>query len=544
MPKKLTLTPTRLCLLLSAWIVLTGNTAFWALLFRVQGTGPSGWPFVLSLFFALVGLHLLLFRLLSPGRLLRPMLTLLLFLASTAGWFMDTYGVALDSGMLRNVVQTNAAEAREFFGWSLVWRWLWQAVPPIVLVWWMPLLPQGWWRATRDWVLGSVAGLVLLLVAALPMFSSYASYFRNQKEARYLITPANVVVGSVRLVRKSMAVPGPFEQVGLDAKRLAVPGARPLLIVLVVGETARAANFSLGGYARETNPLLAKRELFYYRDATSCGTSTATSLPCMFSEQTREEFEPGKAVRRDSVLDILQRSGLAVRWIDNQSGCKQICARVEREQAEIYHPTSCEGGECLDDTLLYALDARLPATTTDSVLVLHTLGSHGPGYFRRVPPEFRKFQPICATERIETCSDAAIVNTYDNSILYTDHVVDGLIERLAAQSQTIDSVLLYVSDHGESLGEKGLYLHGQPWLMAPAVQKEIPIFMWFSTGTPQRLGLDTSCLRASLGAAVSHDNLAHTLLGLGDVSTSVYRSSLDLLANCRPRSAAAQPGSQ
>jgi lipid A ethanolaminephosphotransferase len=311
------------------------------------------------------------------------------------------------------------------------------------------------------------------------------------------------------------------------------PGERPLLIVLVVGETARAANFSLGGYARETNPLLAQRDVFYFTDVTSCGTATATALPCMFSELPRAEFRLAAARRRDSVLDIVQRAGMTVRWIDNQSGCKGVCDRVPNEQAQAYHPAACADGECLDETLLHALDAQLAGIAADSLLVLHAMGSLGPAYHRRVPQDWARFQPACETARIETCSDEQIVNAYDNSILYTDYVLAGLIDRLAAASGQVDAALLYVSDHGESLGERGIYLHGQPYRLAPAVQKQVPMLLWLSNNSANRLGLDPACLSQLLSGSWSHDHLSHTLLGLGRIETAAYRANLDLLRRCR-----------
>ncbi len=219
-------------------------------------------------------------------------------------------------------------------------------------------------------------------------------------------------------------------------------------------------------------------------------------------------------------------------WIENQSGCKKVCDRVPHESAEAYHAASCSRGECLDETLLHALAAKLPGIARDSVLLLHSMGSHGPAYFRRASPQTQVFKPFCATERIETCSDQQIVNAYDNSIVYTDHVLAGLIDRLAAD-QHVDSVLLYVSDHGESLGENGLYLHGQPFLIAPEVQKHVPMLMWFSSGALPRLRIDAACLRNRLAQAASHDNLSHTLMGLADLTTNVYRAELDSLRPCR-----------
>lgn len=273
--------------------------------------------------------------------------------------------------------------------------------------------------------------------------------------------------------------------------------------------------------------------MFYFRDVRSCGTATAVSVPCMFSDLPRDEFELSKADHRDTVLDVMQRAGLAVSWIDNQSGCKGVCARVPTRDAEADHPSSCSDGECLDDALLYALSAELPRVSADSVIVMHSMGSHGPAYYRRVPKDHEVFSPTCATERIETCSREQIVNAYDNTIAYTDFVLAGLIDRLAARADTIDSVLLYVSDHGESLGEGGLYLHGQPYLIAPEVQKKVPMLFWFSPGAGKRIGLDAACLRERLTEPASHDFVSHTLLGLTEVRTGIYRPGLDLLRGCR-----------
>jgi lipid A ethanolaminephosphotransferase len=513
--------------------VLTANRALWALLFQTQLTGVRGWLFGFSLLVALLGMNMALLRLLSPGRLLRVMLSLLLVLAACASWVIDTYGVALDSDMLRNAFQTNAAEARDFLGWPLLWRIAWQAGLPMLVIWSVRLPMRIWQRSLREYVLGVLAGIAVVLVAGLPFYSSYASFFRNEHAARYLLVPVNALAGSLKVARLALRARQPYVKVGEDARREGAAHPKPMMVLLVVGETARAANFSLGGYARETNPQLRQKGVFYFGNVHSCGTATAVSVPCMFSDLPRDEFRLSAAENRDTVLDIAQRAGWAVNWIENQSGCKKVCARVPTERAEPYHPESCRNGECRDDALLYALDEHLRDIVRDNLIVMHSMGSHGPAYHRRVPPEGQVFKPVCATERIDTCSDEQIVNSYDNSIVYTDHVLAGLIDRLAAQQDRVDSVLLYVSDHGESLGENGLYLHGQPWMIAPDVQKRVPMLMWFSAGATTRLQLDAGCLRGHLQDPLSHDNLSHTLLGLGDVSTTAYRPTLDLLRPCR-----------
>ena len=531
------LSANQLCLLVAAWIVLTANHAFWSLLFSVDGVTLKTGVFTASLVVSLIGLNLFVLRLLSPGRSVRLMLSLLLLVTAVSSWCMDIYGVGIDSEMLRNAVQTNLLEAEEFLGWSLEWRVLWQAVLPMVFIWRVVLPPTTWSQAIGQYVGGVVLGLVLLFAAALPDYVAYASFFRNQTLAQHLIVPSNVIRAGVRLVRKDLLAHRPYEVVGMDATRRVVPQARPLLTVLVVGETARAANFSLGGYARLTNPQLQQREVLYFSNVHSCGTATAMSVPCMFSDLPRAEFDLNAAEHRDTVLDVLQRAGLAVSWVDNQSGCKGVCERIPHEEAGPYQPSLCTHGECQDGTLLPMLDRKLldikTGTTTNRLLVLHQMGSHGPAYHLRVPTDQVMFTPTCATDRIETCTTEQIVNAYDNTIAYTDAILAGLIDRLQHAQDRLDSVLIYVSDHGESLGEGGLYLHGQPYVIAPDVQKHVPMLMWFSAGAPTRLGLDMNCLRHRLQQPYSHDNLSHTLIGLNDVRTRIYRPQLDMLHDCR-----------
>jgi lipid A ethanolaminephosphotransferase len=533
------MTSNRLCALVALWIVATANHSFWSLFHSANGAGAHTWLFAASLAIAVTAFNTLVLRLLSPGRSLRLMLSLMLLLAAITSWFMDTYGVGVDTDMMRNVLQTNPSEARDFVGWSLLWRLLWQAGLPMLLIWRVPLSDVTWLQSLRNYAVGALASVIVLLAVVRPLYVSYASFFRNQRTAEQLMAPGNVIRASIQLALKHQHAAMPFVVVGADAHRAQLTSShKPMLTLVVVGETARAANFSLGGYQRPTNPQLQARDVLYFSNVHSCGTATAISVPCMFSELPRAEFKVDAADHRDTSLDILQRAGLIVNWVDNQDGCKGVCARVPTEDAVQNETTPCTDHECLDEVLWQALDKKLATLTADTVLVLHAMGSHGPTYHRRVPPKFVVFKPTCATERIETCSNEQIVNAYDNTILYTDHVLAGLIDRLKQRQDHVDSALIYVSDHGESLGENGLYLHGAPYVMAPDLQKHVPMLMWFSANTPDRLSLDLSCLRKQQAQPFTHDNLSHTLLGLNDVATNVYRPQLDLLKTCRSAGAA------
>jgi lipid A ethanolaminephosphotransferase len=283
-----------------------------------------------------------------------------------------------------------------------------------------------------------------------------------------------------------------------------------------------------------------------FTDVTSCGTNTAASLPCMFSALGREAFA-AQGERHENLLDVLQRAGLAVLWLDNQAGCKGVCERVQsalaREPVAGGEPLPaglCNDDECFDEALIAGLDARLAALPAERrargvLLVLHQMGSHGPAYWLRSPPDRKPFRPECTTSVLQQCDVASIVNAYDNSIAHTDHVLGRAIDWLGAQSAQYDPALLYVSDHGESLGENNLYLHGLPLSFAPREQKHVPMIVWLDPQTEIDTGIGRACLNGRRDTALSHDNLFHTVLAYMGVSTQAYRAALDAFAPCRQR---------
>lgn len=326
-----------------------------------------------------------------------------------------------------------------------------------------------------------------------------------------------------------------LEFVALDARRDTIAGARPTLTVLVIGETARAANFALNGYARATTPqLAAEAGVINFRQVRSCGTSTAVSLPCMFLDVGRAGFSDTLAARRENLLDVLQRSGYAVLWRDNNSGCKGLCDRVQHDELMSAGVAGlCVGGECYDEILLHGLQESLDAFVGDTVIVLHMKGSHGPAYYLRYPEAFEHFTPVCKTNQLDRCERETIVNAYDNTLRYTDHVLARTIALLRRNADRFDASLLYVSDHGESLGERGLYLHGVPYALAPSEQTHVPMLMWLSKSAESRYGIDAACLRGRQDEPLSHDNLYHSALGLLGVRTRLYRPESDLFRKCR-----------
>ena len=331
----------------------------------------------------------------------------------------------------------------------------------------------------------------------------------------------------------------------MQKQRVSAGNHKPDLLVVVLGETARSMNFSLNGYPRDTNPELAKRPVVSFRQVESCGTSTAVSVPCMFSLMTRDNYNDDQANYQSNVLDVLQQAGISVLWRDNNSGCKGVCERVPHEDADQFNPgRDCRGEECFDEQMLTGLEQWLGQQAGSAVIVLHQKGSHGPAYYKRVPEPFNHFTPVCDSNQLQSCTQATITNAYDNSIRYTDQLLSRVIDFLQQQDSQFNTAMLYVSDHGESLGENNIYLHGMPWMIAPEEQKRVPLITWLSDDFQQSHQLPTSCLKSRRDTPLSHDYLTHSLLGLMQVSTRVYAPELDMFAPCQnPGSTLAQQGS-
>lgn len=531
-----------LIVLASLYWVLSANSLFFeaALQGRHWSEGAT-WGFLGALALGLFGLHVLLLALVAWGRAVKPLLSLLVLATAAGSWFMQSYGVYLDPTMVRNVLRTDVAEARELWSGALLVHLLLYAGLPLLLLHKVQIAPQGWRRALlRRAVL--IGGAVLLLLAVLmAIFQPLASLMRNHREVRYLATPANLLwsAGSV-LAHESRGSLQPRLPLDPEARLAAAPAARPRVLVLVVGETARAANWGLSGYARQTTPELARLPVLNVDTVTSCGTNTEVSVPCLFAPLGRRDYDETRIRGSESLLHLLAQAGVAVHWRDNQSGCKGVCDGLPQDSVAALNPPGlCAEGRCLDEGLLTGLDARLAQATGTQVWVLHMLGNHGPSYFRRYPSAYARFQPACQSDDLRLCSREEIVNAYDNALLYTDHVLASLIGMLQAHAGRVDSFMLYVSDHGESLGEKGLYLHGMPYAIAPDEQTRVPMTLWWSQGWAAQGGLDPACLRQHAAAPVQHDHLFHTVLGLLDVQSKVYEPAWDLGAGCHSQRTAA-----
>lgn len=518
-----------------------GNIALWKTLWRLIDLNSlrsvlflASLPLVLFCLF-----NLMLTPLLALPFLRRPLLVLLVVVSAACSYFMLHYNVLIDRSMVQNVFETNQAELNAYLSLPLLLTLLALGVLPaagLALV--RTTSGAGSIRSLLVWPVSVLASLLVLLAIGFAFYKDYSSLLRNNRHIRDQVLPLNVVRHTHGYLKGLYSTrQQPLRAIGMDAQR--APGPRPKLVILVVGETARSQNFQLNGYPRATNPRLSRKEgVISFNDVSSCGTATAISVPCMFSQMTRGQYDDVRAATEENVLDILQRTGISVLWRNNNNGgCKGVCERVPTEDMpalKVAGQCVNADGTCYDDVLLHQLGARIDAINGDALIVLHQLGSHGPTYFERYPAASRAFSPTCDSNQIQHCSNEALVNTYDNTLVHTDHLLGKAIDLLQGYADQRDVALIYVSDHGESLGERGMYLHGTPYFIAPREQTQVPMVMWFSAEFSRNAGLDLACMRGNaLHRAYSHDNVFHSLLGLFGVSSTVYQRDLDVFAGCR-----------
>jgi len=521
-----------LIIAVSAYLMVGGNATF---IKRVLDSYPLNGGILLplaSLGLVFGGITVLLLAPLCFGRLTRPVLIAVLLLSSAAAYFMDTYGIVISDDMLRNAALTSTSEAFELVTAKLIAYVAVLGVLPSIIVAKIGL------RATagRGEIFARLrlfGGSLLLVVATILAFGGfYASFLRNHKELRQHANPSYYLYSAAKFAAQSMGsgAAGPMRQVGADAAIPAGDTTRDL-VIMVVGETARADRFSLNGYGRETNPRLQRLNVINLTDFRACGTSTAVSVPCMFLSEG--ETKGAQTIRREeNVLDVLRHGGVNVLWLDNNSDSKGVAERVDyRDFKNPANNPVCDS-ECRDEGMLAVLQEYINSHPHGDILVvLHQMGSHGPAYHRRYPPAFEKFRPACKESDLRLCTREEIGNAYDNTILYTDHFLAGAIELLRRNDAQFDTALFYVSDHGESLGENGIYLHGLPKAIAPEAQLRVPAILWFGSGFHQA---DPQVLRRNSGLRFSHDNVFHTLLGLFEIESAAYNPAKDLLRTGAP----------
>ena len=519
----------RIILICALWLTLFTNLTYFQKVLEVYELNAANSGFLLAIVllqFSLIGLLLSLF---GVKYLIKTLLIIVLLSAASSAYFMQTFGVVIDEDMIRNTLQTNPAEASDLLTINFVATVALLGVLPAL---WVLLTPIHWKSPGKETLsrIKLIVLMMLLTVACLGLFyKPFASFFREHKPIRFYSNPLYMMYSSVKYISGDLIDQSKIvNALGLDA-HIPVDDTERELIIFVVGETARADHFSLNGYARKTNPLLEKEDVLNMPRMSSCGTSTAVSVPCMFSVLAQDQFSNKDAAQTENALDVLKHAGVNILWRDNNSSSKGVADRVEYQSFQDPSVNPICDSECRDIGMLSGLDDYIRNhPKVDILIVLHQMGNHGPAYYKRYPPEFETFVPSCKTAQLEDCTQQEISNAYDNAIVYTDYFLSETIQFLKSYSSQFETALLYASDHGESLGESGIYLHGLPLFIAPDTQTHVAAFLWLGEHYDD---IDRTAFQRIATGPLTHDNLFHTLLGLFEVESEVHDAEKDLLTS-------------
>ncbi len=518
-------TPVKVTILTALFIVCFENSVFFEHVTKIYPFQEGNIGFVLSLGIVLYALIVILLTLLSSKYTLKPLLIFTLLFTATVGYFMQTYHIIVDKTMIENTLQTNLKESMDLLSFQLVLHLIFMGILPSFIIYKIQI-KYGTFKLT---VFNKIKTLLIhlgLIAILLFTFSKhYTSFFREHKTLRLYTNPLtpiyNFVAYSYTLFKDKNI---PLKKIGLDAKQIKKESKRKI-VIMVVGEAARSDHFSLNGYIKQTNPQLKNEDIINFPELYSCGTTTAVSVPCMFSVYKREAYDSTKGRNTYNVLDILSHAGVDVLWRDNNSDSKGVAVRLPYEDYKTAKKNTVCDSECRDEGMLVGLEKYIHKSNHDMIIVLHQMGNHGPAYYKRYPEKFNTFTPVCKTNQLEKCKKEEISNAYDNAVLYTDYFLVKVIDFLKTYEHNTSTAMIYMADHGESLGENGLYLHGLPYFIAPEHQKHVGALMWFGKDYP----IDKEKIKQISKKTYSHDNLFSTLLGLFNVQTEVYEERMDML---------------
>lgn len=510
--KSLSNSQTAAILFVVVFIMLSGNFSLFQGILNIYPLTLHNLPFLISIALFFTSLTAIFFLLISHGRWTRWVLATFLLIASQSAYYMDHLGVIIDTVMFDNILQTNRSEFSSLVTTSLILRTIIFGIIPAWLV--VKYFPQP--LSFKDELKSRLRAILLFLLAIvvliIPFTADYTSFIREHKLVRFYSNPTYSVYSAIKYATQQSSISvhsQPLLKMAEDAKLLDPATSKKELIIMVVGETARADRFSLNGYKRLTNPELSKHQVVSFSNVSSCGTSTSVSVPCMFSSLGRAKYDKEKALDQENALDVIAKNGIAVLWRDNNSDSKGVATRIKYEDFKTPTLNPICKGECRDVGMLSGLDDYIEKNKDkDMMIVLHQMGNHGPEYYRRYPKEFERFKPACQTGELRDCSQEEVDNAYDNAILYTDYFLSEVIKFLKKYDEQYEVAMLYVADHGESLGEHGIYLHAAPYMFAPKEQTHVPVIAW----TGKNFDYAIEDIEPFKDAKISHDDLFCTLL--------------------------------
>jgi lipid A ethanolaminephosphotransferase len=541
--KRLKLTTNQLLFFTCCYIALILNLPFLVKTVDIiTALDNYSFLFLLSLPVFLLSLTVIIQGVFSFRWLTKPLLIATVICSSLLFYGTISYGIVFDYGMVQNTLETDSAEALSYINLHAILFFIFFGLLPSFIIYSVQLTYRPFLQELLSRLKLLSLSLVTVFLICAFFYSNYAAVGRNNKDLITYITPYKMVVASFKFVRNHYFYPQLEFKVLDTAPSIVRDSHKKQVTVMVLGETARAQSFSLNGYSKPTNQYTEKQGVVSFSKMSSCGTATAVSVPCMFSRLNKDGYEKRIATAQQNVIDIIHLAGADVLWISNNNGsCKGVCTRVKMQQIDTDKSNPlCDGEYCYDEALLAPLRSKLSKLThQNTLIVLHMIGSHGPTYFKRYPKKRRVFIPDCQRSDIQNCTQEQLINSYDNTIAYTDLVLSQVINELdqVADKNDIETSLLYISDHGESLGEKGLYLHGLPYAFAPEEQTHVPMLYWTD---PIQNDFNLNCLSTTAKSPITHDNVFDVLLSIMSVRTKAYDIDNDPFIKCKSQGAIAR----
>lgn len=513
------------------FIMLTGNFSLFHGILNIYPLTLHNLPFLISLALFFTSLTAIFFLLISHGKWTRWILATFLLIASQSAYYMDHLGVIIDTVMIDNIMQTNRREFSSLVTSTLILRTFILGVIPAWLILKYCPHPLSFKVELKSRLRAIFLFLLAIVVLVIPFTADYTIFIREHKIVRFYSNPTYSVYSAIKYATQQSSISAhnlPLLKVAEDALLLDPSTSKKELVIMVVGETARADRFSLNGYHRNTNPQLSKEDIISFSNVRSCGTSTGVSVPCMFSSLGRANYDKEKALNQENVLDVLAKHGIEVLWRDNNSDSKGVATRIKYEDFKTPTLNPYCKGECRDVGMLSGLDKYISKNKNkDMMIVLHQMGNHGPEYYRRYPKEFERFKPACQSGELRDCTQKEVDNAYDNAILYTDYFLSEVINFLKKYDEQYEVAMLYVSDHGESLGERGIYLHAAPYMIAPKEQTHVPAIVWIG----KYFDYNLQDIKSFKDVALSHDDLFCSLLTAYELKSKMCEGKNTILKN-------------
>ena len=415
-------------------------------------------------------------------------------------YFISAYNVLIDRDMMGNFYNTQFSEASSFLSWKMAMYIVLMGVLPAVAI----VLKKINYGSLKR--LGANVGIALasiLLIVGCNM-KNFTWIDSNAPVLGSRLMPWSYIINSFRYYshwKRINQKETPLPDATFDESRD--------VVVLVIGESARSQNFSLYGYERETNPLMKSDSVKVLKAKASDTYTTAAVKAILQHQRSRTLYE--------ILPNYLYRNGVDVIWRRSNWGTPPLHVEKQytKKQLQEKYP---EYDATYDGILLAGLQEEILQSTADKVFVgIHTYTSHGPSYFSNTPAEFKKFLPECTTVEMSQADQQELINAYDNTIIYTDYLIHSIIETLRSIPDR-RSCVIFISDHGESLGENNLYMHGVPLSMAPQEQTDIPFIVWTSDKDVNIKDLEEA----------GHHNIYHSTLRFLGAETEVYDPGKDI----------------